>query len=147
MYTAIISNIEAQKVWELGKTAELNLSSRISSRIEENATKLPLTPVIAGEYSLRPKYYNTHYDINSPYILERSFVVRHIPSGVYNFYAPNKLFYASSQIRNLKPELYSYLANVSTPYPHQNSIYLDDEYAIIMLTADGINAIQTQMPK
>ena len=67
-YIAIISNIEAQKVWELGRTAELNLATRISSRIEENAKVLPLTPVIAGEYSLRQKYYNTPYDINSPYI-------------------------------------------------------------------------------
>ena len=147
IYTSAISTIEAQKVWELGKRAELNLINRISSRIEENSNILPLTPVIAGEYSLRPKYYNISYNINSPYILERSFVVRHIPSGAYNFYAPNKLFYSTSQIRNLKPDMYSYLQTVSTPYPHQNSIYLDDEYAIIMLTTDGINAIQAQLPK
>ena len=146
-YIAIISNIEAQKVWELGRTAELNLATRISSRIEENAKVLPLTPVIAGEYSLRQKYYNTPYDINSPYILERSFVVRHIPSGVYNFYAPNKLFYSTSQIRNLKTEMYSFLLNSNTAYPSTNSIYLDDEYAIILLTKDGIRAIQAQLPK
>ncbi len=147
MYIAIISNIEAQKVWELGKNAELNLINRITSRIEENSNTLPLTPVIAGEYSLRQKYYNTAYDINSPYILERSFVVRHIPSGAYNFYAPSQMFYSSSQIRNLKQEIYSYLQTISNSYPHQNSIYLDDEYAIIMLTTEGIQAIQAQLPK
>ena len=73
--------------------------------------------------------------------------MRHIPSGVYNFYAPNKLFFASSQIRNLKPEIYSFLQTTSTPYPSLNSIYLDDEYAIVLLTQDGINAIQAQLPK
>ena len=144
---SINNTIEAQKVWELGKTAELKLATRISSRIEENAKTLPLTPVIAGEYSLRQKYYNDKFDINSPYILERSFVVRHIPSGVYNFYAPNKLFFASSQIRNLKPEIYSFLQTASAPYPSLNSIYLDNEYAIVLLTQDGINAIQAQLPK
>ncbi|MBQ2884617.1 MAG: glucosyltransferase domain-containing protein [Alphaproteobacteria bacterium] len=144
---SINNTIDAQKVWELGKTAELKLATRISSRIEENAKTLPLTPVIAGEYSLRQKYYSDKFDINSPYILERSFVVRHIPSGVYNFYAPNKLFFASSQIRNLKPEIYSFLQTTSTPYPSLNSIYLDDEYAIVLLTQDGINAIQAQLPK
>lgn len=147
LYISINSTIEAQKVWELGKTAELNLSNRIISRIEENAKNLPLTPVFAGEYSLRQKYYNDKFDINSPYILERSFVVRHIPSGVYNFYAPDKLFYASSQIRNLKPEIQSFLQTTTTPYPNVNSIYLDDEYAIILLTKEGIKAIQAQLPK
>lgn len=144
---SINQNFYAQKVWNLGLRAEINLTQRISKQIEDNNPKTPLIPVFTDELSLRYRYYNTPFQKNSPYLLERSFIVRHIPSGMYNFYSINQMFYGYSQIRELTPNIYSYLENALHPWPHKESIYQDDTYAIIMLTKQGIKAIQSQLPK
>lgn len=48
----------AQKVWQLGKTAEERLVERVSAQIEAVRPHTePLTPVVAGELPLRPRYY------------------------------------------------------------------------------------------
>ena len=144
---SINESIYAQKVWHLGKISETNLVMRITNRIEEQITIPPLTPILTDEISLRPRYYDAKYDKTSPYILERSFVVRHIPSGMFNFYAPNTLFYSSSQIRELTPELYNYLKTVDTSWPNDKGLYIDENYAIIMSTRKGIESIKAQLPK
>ncbi|MBQ8750646.1 MAG: hypothetical protein IJZ30_03300 [Alphaproteobacteria bacterium] len=144
---SINESIYAQKVWHLGKISETNLVMRMSSRIEEKSKILPLTPILTDEISLRPKYYYNKFDKTTPYILERSFIVRHIPSGMFNFYAPNTLFYGSSQIRELTPDLYNYLRTVDTPWPNDKGLYIDNEYAVIMSTRKGIEAIKAQLPK
>ena len=143
---SINNNLYAQKVWEFGKTSETNLVLRISSQIEEKTTS-PLIGVLTDEISLRPRYYNDIYDKNSPYLLDRSFVVRHIPSGMFNFYLPNDIFYSASQISKISPELYQYLATTTAIWPEKNSIYIDDDYAIIMISKKGLNAIKQQLPK
>ena len=144
---SINNDLYAQKVWELGKTAETNLVLRMVKRIEDNSTTLPLIPVLTDEISLRPRYYNENYDKNSPYLLERSFVVRHIPSGMFNFYLPQNLFYTTSQISTISPKLYQYLISTTSIWPEKNSIYIDDKYAIIISTPKGLNAIKQQLPK
>lgn len=147
IFLSVRADAEALKVWQLGKTAEENLVARVSARIEGKSTVLPLTPVMAGEISLRSRYYHDTFQKNSPYILERSFIVRHIPSGMFNFYAPSLVFNGSSQIRGLTPEMYDFLLTASRPWPAEESLYLDPNYAIILLTADGISAIQAQLPR
>lgn len=89
----------AQKVWQLGKTAEERLVERVSAQIEAvRPHTAPLTPVVAGELPLRPRYYAEKYAVSAPYVLNAPFVVRHIPSGMFNFYAVSPLFYGGSQI-------------------------------------------------
>lgn len=145
--SSINQDIYAQKVWELGKTAELKLSERIINRIEEKATNFPLIPVFSSDISLRPRYYKDSYTKKSPYVLNQSFMIRHIPSGIYNFYSPYTLFKTNSQIETLTPEIYDFIINATTPYPATNSIYIDNKYAIIMLTKEGISAFKAQLPK
>jgi hypothetical protein len=119
----------------------------MTKHIEDNSTTFPLIPILTDEISLRPRYYNQKYDKNSPYLLERSFVVRHIPSGMFNFYLPQNLFYTTSQISTISPKLYQYLISTTSVWPEKNSIYLDDKYAIIISTPKGLNAIKQQLPK
>lgn len=146
LFCAITLNFEAQKVWYLGKNAEEHLINRISSHIEQNAQNFPLTPVVAGELSLRPRYYHIPYQKESPYLLNRPFMVRHIPSGIFNFYAPEILFYGNSAIYALTPELYHFIKNASRSWPSADSVYIDENYALILLTPEGIRAIQAQLP-
>ncbi len=146
LFISINQDFYAQKVWFLGKTAEEKLVERLTNRIEQKAQNLPLTGVLAGELPLRPKYYFEPYQHQSPYVLNTAFIVRHIPSGMFNFYTPTPLFWGQSQISELTPELYAFLKNANQPYPSPEGIYIDNDYAIILLSTEGINAIQAQLP-
>lgn len=138
----------AQKVWQFGKTAEERLVERVSAKIESvRPHTLPLTPVLAGEQSLRPRYYAESYAYPAPYILNAPFVVRHIPSGMFNFYAVSPLFYGGSQIFSLSPELRRFLENAASAWPAESSLFVDADYAVILLTPAGVAAIKAQMPK
>lgn len=138
----------AQKVWQFGKTAEERLVERVSAKIESvRPHTSPLTPVLAGELSLRPRYYAEPYAYPAPYILNAPFVVRHIPSGIFNFYAVSPLFYGSSQIFSLSPELRRFLENAASAWPAESSLFVDADYAVILLTPAGAAAIKAQMPK
>lgn len=138
----------AQKVWQFGKTAEERLVERVSAKIESvRPHTSPLTPVLAGELSLRPRYYAEPYAYPAPYILNAPFVVRHIPSGMFNFYAVSPLFYGSSQIFSLSPELRRFLENAASAWPAESSLFVDADYAVILLTPAGAAAIKAQMPK
>lgn len=138
----------AQKVWQFGKTAEERLVERVSAKIESvRPHTLPLTPVLAGELSLRPRYYAESYAYPAPYILNAPFVVRHIPSGMFNFYAVSPLFYGGSQIFSLSPELRRFLENAASAWPAESSLFVDADYAVILLTPAGAAAIKAQMPK
>lgn len=143
---SVNQNCEAQKVWQLGKQAEENLVARISTRIIEKAKNTPLTAVIAGELPLRPRYYVEKYEQQSPYILNAPFIVRHIPSGMFNFYAVSPLLTPTAQIAEMTPELYAFIKNADTPYPSTKGLFVDDRYAVILLTDEGIKAIQAQLP-
>lgn len=144
---SINQDFYAQKTWLLGRQAEEKLVERISTRIESKAKDLPLIPVIAGELPLRPRYYYQDYDKVSPYVLNNAYVVRHIPSGMYNFYAPIPLFYEYSQISDMSSELYNFLQTSTLPWPSEQGVYVDNKYAVILLTNEGIKAIQAQLPK
>lgn len=138
----------AQKVWQFGKTAEERLVERVSAKIESvRPHTSPLTPVLAGELPLRPRYYAEPYAYPAPYILNAPFVVRHIPSGMFNFYAVSPLFYGGSQIFSLSPELRRFLENAASAWPAESSLFVDADYAVILLTPAGVAAIKAQMPK
>lgn len=143
---SINQDLEAQKVWKSGKMAEEQLVERVISRIAEKSSNQPLTPVVAGELPLRPRYYTTPYAKPSPYILNAPLMVRHIPSGMFNFYTPVPLFKSNAQISGMTPELYEYLKTASRSWPAAEGLYVDENYAILLLTPDGITAIQAQLP-
>ncbi len=146
IYQSIIADFNAQKVWLLGKKAEENLIERISARITFQTSQQKI-PIVAGEISLRSRYYFEKYQQPSPYTLHAPFIVRHIPSGIFNFYAIKPLFYGISQISSIDTELYNFLQSAYQPWPAEKAIYIDENYAIILLTSQGIQAIQSQLPQ
>ncbi len=146
IYISVQQDIYAQKVWNLGKNAEQQIVECITLRVEERNPKLPLIPVIAGEITLRPRYYAEDYRRSSPYILNNSFLIRHIPSGMYNFYAPQIVFHTQAQIGNMTPELYHWLQNAVRSWPADEGLWVDDTYAVILLTPRGIREIKAQLP-
>lgn len=147
LFLSVNQNLYAQKVWNLGKNAEEQLVERISSRIEQKSKHYPLIPVFAGELPLRPRYYSEISHHKSPYVLNASFLIRHIPSGMFNFYAPQDYFTKQAQISGISPEMFSFLQNASRPWPAEEGVYIDNSYAIILITTEGISAIKSQLPQ
>ena len=151
---AVNADMAAQKVWQAGKTAEEKLVERISARLEEQGAAQwekgllsPRIPVLAGELPLRPRYYHRPYAHPAPYVLNAPFIVRHIPSGMFNFYAIRPVFAGLSQIREITPAMRAFLTKGGEPWPSASALFLDENYAIILLTAEGKAAIQMQMPQ
>lgn len=142
---SITLDVYAQKVWNLGKISEEQLVKRISSRIREEKSE-SIIPIIAGELSLRPRYYVEEYQKESPYLLNKPFMVRHIPAGMFNFYEDEQIFYSFSRIADMSPDLYKYLKTAQKIWPAEQSLYIDDKYAIIILTNEGLASIQSQLP-
>ena len=146
IWWGITLNIEATKIWYMGKSAETSLVTRITEEIETKSSNNILIPVIAGELPLRPRYYATPYQKESQYELNGSLLVRHIPSGMFNFYAVTPIFYNYSQISDMSKELYQFLHTASRPWPAHKSLFVDEKYAVILLTKEGISAIKAQLP-
>jgi len=142
----ITENAYAQKVWNFGKIAEEQQISRISSRVIEKEDFKQRTAVVAGELSLRPRYYHDSYQRESAYLLNKPFMVRHIPSGIFNFYEASPLFYGNSQIAELSPQMYQFLKQTTRTYPADDGLFIDDKYVVILLTPEGIMAIKSQLP-
>lgn len=147
LYISVNQNFYAQKIWELGKIAEINHVMRITNRIEDKSNISPHIPVLTDTISLRPKFYLETFDKKGPYLLEKSFTIRHIPSGIYNFYAPYDIFYKNSQISNISQELKHYLMTTSSSWPQEESIYIDNTYVVIIMTRQGLQAVRAQLPK
>lgn len=145
LWLDITADIEAQKSWTFGKKSEEQVVERIYSRINEK-TAHRVVPIVAGTLSLRPRYYHEHYQKESPYLLNAPFMVRHIPSGMVNFYAVEDIFYGNSQISDMSNDLYVFLKSASKPYPAESSLFIDNHYAVILLTPEGIAAIKAQLP-
>ena len=147
LYISINQNFYAQKIWELGKTAEINHAMRVTNRIEDKLSRSPQILILTDTISLRPKFYSEIFAKKAPYILETSFTIRHIPSGIYNFYAPSDIFYKNSQISDISKELEHYLTTLSSYWPKEESIYIDNTYVIVIMTKQGLQAIKAQLPK
>ena len=145
IWQSVLNDFEASKVWQLGRTAEVNITERITGQIENYNLMLRI-PVVAGEMPLRPRYYQTPYQKESPYVLNGSLLVRHIPSGMFNFYATEPLFYGSSGISEISPALYQFLSKDGKAWPNKNALFVDDMYAVILLTPEGVKNIRDQLP-
>lgn len=144
---SISADFYAEKVWALGKTAEENMVLRLAGRVEKEKGAQPKVAVVAGEIALRPRYYHDFYLIKSPYLLDQSLMVRHIPSGMFNFYMPEAVFAKTSGISTMSPELYQFLVKADKPYPQDSALFIDDDYAVMLLTKEGIEAIKAQLPR
>lgn len=137
------------KVWKLGFESETKLMERIIKRIEDtpNFNKMnTYTFVQGGAYDFRSRYYKNNTTNVDSYTLTAPYIPWHLPSKAYKFYYPKDFFgddfdifwsFVNPQQLTLSPELITYLQYGSTPWPHKNAIYLDNNTIILTLTPTG----------
>ena len=89
--------------------------------------------------SLRKNYYRKEADEKiSLDMLTPSFTPQFMSRIVYNFYYPEDIFYSNATIEDLSPAGAEYLKTRARPWPTQESIFIDGDIVIIVLTDDGL---------
>ncbi len=150
LWVNLTLNLDFCKSHLLGFAAENQLTERLIARIQESpafSANTRYSVIQAGELPLRSKYYMPkpnekygYYTLKVPY-------TRHwIAFEYYNFYAPEDFVKEGTSIvpENITPEMVDFLTGRIKPWPSPDSIYVDQNYAIIALTPAGKNMLTGQ---
>lgn len=149
IFMSFVRDMHAQKVWKLGFDAEMKTHERIVSRIEQHpdfrpGVKYRLLQV--GSLSLRSNfYYQREEEEISLDLLSTSFTPEFMSRIVYNFYYPQDLFYNNASVRELSPAGIEFLQKYARPWPSLQSIYIDGDIIIVVLTDEGISKMFSKL--
>lgn len=139
---SVVRDMYAQKVWKLGFDAEMKAHERIVTRLEERADFDPSRPyrvLQIGSLSLRPNFYlKPENEETSLDLLSTSFTPQFMSRIVYNFYYPQDIFYNNAVVQELSPRGREWLLYKAAPFPHKDSIFIDGDIVIIVLTQEGL---------
>lgn len=150
-FMAIVRDVYAQKVWKFGFDAEMKAHERIVSRLESRpdfypARKYRLLQI--GSLALRENYYlKTQNEETSLDLLSTSFTPEFMSRIVYNFYYPEDIFYDNASAEALSPAGKTWLITKARPWPLADSIYIDGDIVIIVLTETALNKARAQLMK
>lgn len=143
VFSSVVRDVYAQKVWKFGFDAEMKAHERIVSRIEqfENFSAFRKYKLLqVGSLSLRENYYKkTPGEEKSLDLLSTSFTPQFMSRIVYNFYYPEDVFYANAAKAELSPKGREWLLYKAKPFPNKDFIYIDGDILIIVLTDEGLN--------
>lgn len=151
LFSNLVTNSYAAKVWLFGFKTEAAFSERFITRLEQQPDFSPAhhkyTFIQSGTLSFRSKYYthirNTHED---SYTLSAPYIPWHLPYKAYTFYYPyifiNQDFDVYWQTVNpdfieMTPSLKKYLIQKAAPWPQKNAIYYSPNLIILTQSASG----------
>lgn len=146
----IITNInslaEAQKVWNLGFNAELNLYKRIQNRFKSSNRFYPNNKYIVvqgGAPSMRQRFYHTSHTHNSDDLLSISYVPGMNSGVMFNYYTYPEFADKNSFTYTFRPdnEAIDFLLNAS-PWPSANSIKVGNYWIMIIMDNQALNALR-----
>lgn len=143
VFMSMVRDAYATKVWKLGFDAEMKAHERIVGRLEQHkdfriGQKYRLLQV--GSISMRKNYYReASGEQTSLDLLTTSFTPQFMSRIVYNFYYPKDIFYNNASVVELSPQGRYYLQNIAKPWPAHESIFIDGDIVIIVLTDDGLD--------
>ena len=150
----ILGNINAglsfSKVHWLGFISENKLLERVSARIQENPNYINYqnyTVVQAGELPLRMRYYQSNDNEKYGYYTLKAPYSRHwIAFEYYNFFAPYDFVKEGTFIntQTINPEMINFIASDMKVWPNPSAVYVDDNYAIVVLSEDGRDNLRGQ---
>jgi len=142
-FMSAVRDMYAEKVWKLGFDAEMKTHERIVARLEQHPNfhstqKYRLLQV--GSFSLRKNYYRKAAgEETSLDLLETSFTPQFMSRIVYNFYYPEDVFYNNATAEDLSERGKEYLRYQAKPWPSAESIFIDGDIVIIVLTNEGLD--------
>lgn len=148
-FMSMVRDAYAAKVWKLGFDAEMKAHERIVGRLEQHkdfrlGKKYRLLQV--GSISMRKNYYReVSGEQTSLDLLTTSFTPQYMSRIVYNFYYPKDMFYNNASVADLSPQGKDYLRYAAKSWPSNESIFIDGDIVILVLTDEGLNKARQKL--
>lgn len=148
-FISCVRDVYAQKVWKFGFDAEMKAHERIVSRLEQTKGFHPKNKyrlLQIGSLSLRENYYISHpNEATSLDLLTTSFTPEFMSRITYNFYYPQDIFYTNTSVEELSQYGKDYIRNRAKPFPSPDSIYIDGDIVVIVLTEQGLKKARSRI--
>lgn len=139
---------EAQKVWQLGFTAESLYYKRVLKRYEQDKRFNPQKKYIivqAGSPSFRPKYYHTPYKYQSDDLLSISYTPGLNAGVMWNYLSPTDYADTRAYVYTFTPDESAVSAiQTAAPYPSANSVVVGDYWLLTVLTPEGLTDLKSR---
>lgn len=143
IWISSFQNLSFAKTFVLGFRAEDKVINRVIDRIQQNHNFLlgiDYTVIQTGEIPLRNKYHTGNSWEKYGYYTSVIPFTRHwLAHEFYNFYTPEPFVKKGNLINpdQMPPALIDYISQKVQTWPNENSIYVDNSYAIIALSSKG----------
>jgi hypothetical protein len=147
---SIKADLSFAKTQKFGFIAEDLLQQRLNNRLQENPAYKDdtlYTVVQAGELPLRARYYQpSKFEKYGYYTLQIPYGRHWIAFEYYNFYEPTPFVREGTTIKleNSLPSIAEFITQKIAVWPNENSVYMDDNNAIIALTPTGKKMLTDQ---
>ena len=160
VWLCALSDIRFQKVFYLGKQAEMMIYKDIISRIKGNdkfnADKKYI--LISTQAREMRKYFYKHKNIRYDWsLLGASFLPQWDGRLFYNFYEAKPYL---NHYKNLERDTHinsisytdlqriaDFIFNKAQPYPHKNSVYVDDKYIYVIYDENGLRQAKQNLQR
>lgn len=142
-FLSCVRDMYAQKVWKLGFDAEMKVTERIMSKIEQHKDFYPsyhYNILQIGSLSLRKNFYQKTIDEETSLdLLSTSYIPEFMSRISYNFYYPYNVFKDNAGINNISQKGRDFLLHKAQPFPSDNFMYIDGKTIIIVLSEEGLH--------
>lgn len=150
----ILSDIRWQKIYYLGFKAENQIYTDIITRIKQNDnfSERKNYAMVSTEPLAYRKYFYKNYFTQNEWMSTGSIIPHWAPEWFYNFYEPKRYMDksynlnrngANYSIDKILPSdlqrIADFILNKAQPYPHKNSVYVDDKYIYVIYDENGLN--------
>ena len=149
----------AIKVWYQGREAETKLMDRVMAHIEMSEGfqyDKKYAILLLGDFSLRMKYYQEHYDMYDMSILNWSFRAPWETMTYFNYYAPSNFIHTNYRdywnfefTKKLFPRLstdtFNFILNKASVWPDKNSVFIKDNTIFVILDKGLLNSLKRQI--
>lgn len=139
----IINDYRAQKNWQQGFDAEFQILADISERIENHPQFNPNRTYKfyqIGDISLRHNYYQNHYEYPEPFLLSLPYLAMWQGANLIQYYSPYNFIDKNQYIQpsDITPEVYNFIMQQAQPWPHQNSVYINNQIILVIYNHAGL---------
>ena len=148
----ILNDYRALTVWKQGFDAEYQILDRVVERIENHKNFNPRKQYRyyqVGDIALRPAFYDSTFDFNDVFLYSHPYLAMWQGKNLIEFYSPFNYVDNKNEIyiSDITPQLYTFMKDVAKPWPHQNSIYVDDKIIVVIYRQNELNEFVKQIQK
>lgn len=146
----IINDYHAQKVWKLGFDAEFQILDRVTERIETHPQFNPKQKYRfyqAGDISLRPIYYHETFAKDDVFLLSLPYLAMWQSNNLHEFYSPYTYIDKETPLlpSDITPEVYQFFMYQARPWPHKNSVFVNNNIIIVIYNQAGLEDFQQKI--